>query len=159
MAIFVPGMRCSISGYAIKSPDDAVMFPAFVSNQADPLYIFSDAVIHVEAFRKHPLSAKAQTRYEEYRQRTSPKARLCFICGKQITDPEDYIGLGHLVDDVNHPLHRFNYAHFHRSCLVGWSELPNLIHNLRDLDQSGAWRGPALAWLIRELSKANSPLI
>jgi hypothetical protein len=158
MAIFVPGMRCSISDQAIKSADDAVMFPAFVGNQDDPLHVFSDAVVHVEAFRKHPLATKAQARYEEFRQRTAPKARLCFICGKQITDPDDYLGLGYLVDDVNHPLNRFNYAHLHRSCLAEWSELPTLIHSLETFDQSGMWKGDGLKSLIKELRKANSAI-
>lgn len=127
-----------------------------MSNQADPLHVFSDAVVHVEAFRKHPLAAKAQIRYEEFRRRTAPKARLCFICGQQITDPDDYLGVGYLAEDVNHSLNRFNYAHFHRSCLAGWPELSTLIRNLENFDQSGAWKGDGLKWLIKELRKTNS---
>ncbi|MDR1191180.1 MAG: hypothetical protein LBK60_05875 [Verrucomicrobiales bacterium] len=153
MAIFIPGMCCSISGRVIKSADEVVMFSPFVSNQADPLHAFSDAVIHIEVFRKHPLMAQVQTRYEECRQQNLPKSRLCLVCGKQITDPDDYLGLGHLVDDKRHKLNRFNYAHFHYSCLAGWPELPELINNLERFEQSGEWKGPALKWCIKELRR------
>jgi len=155
MAIFIPGIRCAISGQTIESADDAVVFSAFVSNQADPLHVFSDAVVHIETFRKHPLATKAQKRYEEFRMRTAPKARLCRICGRQITDPDDYFGLGFLVDNTSHQLYRFNYAHFHRSCLARWPERQTLIHHLESFDQSGAWQGDGLKWLIRQLRRVS----
>ncbi|MBN8709292.1 MAG: hypothetical protein J0I10_07915 [Verrucomicrobia bacterium] len=151
MAIFIPGMHCAVSGKAIASSDEVVAFPAFVSNQADPLYVFSDAVVHVEAFQKHPLADKVQARYSEFRERNAPKSRLCFICGKQIADPDDYLGLGYLIDDQSHPLFRFNYAHFHRCCLRGWNELPALLDQIKDFDRSGQWKGDGLKWLVKVL--------
>src|SRR5262245_55742366 len=123
MAIFVPGMRCAISGRPIESAEAAVTFPPFVANEADPLHVFSDAVVHIDAFRGHPLAEKAQRRVQEAQRRTDPTNRRCQICGKPITDPEDYLGLGYLVDDPQHPLFAFNYAQFHRSCLAKWAKL------------------------------------
>lgn len=146
-------MRCVISGRTIGSVDDAVMFPPFVSNQADPLFVFSDAVVHAEAFRRHPLAAAAQARYEETRQRTGPGKRICFSCERQIVDPDDHLAAGFLIDDESHPLYRFNYAQFHRSCLAEWPELSSLVRNLEEFDQSGAWKGDGLKWLIKELRR------
>ena len=156
MAIFVPGIRCSLCGRAIQSADDAVMFSPFVSNQADPLYVFNDAVVHVACFREHPLAEAARARYEEVRERTNPKNRLCFVCGEQITNPDDYLAFGHLVDDPKHPLHSLNYAQFHRSCLGSWSALSDTIRNLETLDHSGTWKGDALKRLIKELRLAHA---
>jgi hypothetical protein len=156
MAIFVPGMLCSISGRAIWSASDAVLFPPFVSNEADPLHIFSDAVVHVDAFRKHPLASQVKARCEELQRRTRSGARKCFICGQEIADPDEYLGLGYLVADESHPLHRFNYAQFHRSCFAQWPERPELIDKLRAFDESGTWRGNGLKWLIDELGKATA---
>ena len=151
MATFIPGIRCAISGRSIGSASEAVMFPAFVANEADPLYIFSDAVIHADVFRTHPLAADAQSRFEEARQRTAPHNRQCFVCGQSITDPDNYVGLGYLVEPRSSSLGRFNYAHFHRSCLATWRGLPELIAELEKLDGSGAWKGEALKRLIAVL--------
>lgn len=144
MAIFIPGMRCAISGLTIGAASEAVAFPVFVANEADPLYIFSDAVLHVEIFRTHPLAEAAQSRLDEARLRTEPSGRRCFICEQQTTDRDNYIGLGHLVEARSNPLHRLNYAHFHRSCLATWHGLPDLITEFEKLDKSGAWGGEGL---------------
>ena len=151
MATFVPGIRCSISGRAIPSADQAVAFPAFIANEADPLYVFSDAVVHIDAFRAHPLSAEVQSRYEEARARSAPTNRQCVICQNLIQDPEDYLGLGHLVSEPSHPLSGFNYAHFHKHCLSQWMALPDLIARLNSLEDSGAWKGHALKRLVNQL--------
>ena len=148
MATFVPGMKCAISGRPITDIKEAVVFPAFVSNEGDPLYVFSDAIVHAAAFRTHPLAAAAQARYEEARRRSAPDKRHCLICSRLIVDPDDYLGLGHLVDDQNHALYRFNYAHFHRSCLAEWDRWRQLVSDLEALNQSGSWKGDALKRLI-----------
>jgi hypothetical protein len=155
MAIFVPGMRCAISGRPIASAGEAVVFSAFVANEADSLYRFSDAVVHGDAFRAHPLAGLVQARFEEARRRAAPASRLCLICGELIKRPDDYVGLGYLVDDPEHPLHRFNYAHFHRSHLAGWPKLSGLIAELVRLDASGAWKGDALKRVIGVLRSAT----
>lgn len=160
MAIFVPGIRCSISGREISSAEEAVLFPAFVANEADPLYIFSDAVIHKEIFDTHPLSASANARLAEVACRALPANRRCRICKKLVENPDDFIGLGHLVAVEDHPLHEWNYACFHRSCLVGWSDRERLVGLLEALDKSGNWRGAGLRRLIKMLrSQTNSDTV
>ena len=157
MAIYIPGIRCSLCGRVIPAGDDAVMFPPFVSNQADPLYVFNDGVFHVACFGGHALAEAAQARYEEHRERTKPGNRSCFVCGEQITNPDDYLAFGHLVDTPKHPLHSLNYSQFHRSCLGSWSALSDAIRNLEALDQSGTWKGNALKRLIKELLRYTPP--
>lgn len=132
------------------------MFPPFVGNQADPLYVFNDAAVHATCFRKHPLAEAAQARYEELRERTSPRNRTCLICDERISNPDDYLAFGHLVDDTKHTLHSLNYAQFHRSCLSSWSALADVLRNLETLDQSGTWKGDALKRLIKDLRLARS---
>ncbi len=153
MALFIPGMQCVLSGRTITSVNEAVMFPPFVSNEADELFVFSDAVVHADIFREHPLASRAQARYEEFHERMAPANRLCVACGQRITDPDDYLCLGHLIADSTQALHRFNYAHFHRSCLSRWPELPVLICELKMLSATGAWKGVGLEQLIREISR------
>jgi hypothetical protein len=124
----------------------------------DPLFRFGDALVHDECLRSHPLAAQVQQRLEEFRARTGEANCRCLICGKLITDPEDYLdyldylGLGHLTLDASDPLFQFNYAYFHRSCLAGWSEQLFLIRELDRLDRSGRWKGGGLKQLIKELN-------
>jgi hypothetical protein len=158
VAIFIPGARCPISGMVIESSKDAVLFPPFVGNKADPLYVFSDAVIHVDAFRAHPLAAKVEARLAEARDRSGPGKRPCFVCGTQILDHHDYLGLGHLVEDASHPLWSYNYAHFHRHCVFAWPKTSELVAELAALDQSGAWEGDVLKRLIDELESQWTPI-
>jgi hypothetical protein len=155
MALFIPGMRCSISDKLIPSASEAVVFPAFISNTADPLHIFSDAIILASVFKAHPLAAKAQARYEEFMRRTQPQARYCSICGLRILDPDNYLALGHLVDDLSHELHGYNYNQFHRTCLATWPQLSMLIDALERLNHSGTWAGAGLAKMIDELASLN----
>jgi hypothetical protein len=152
MSLFVPGMRCTISGRPIHLESEAIMFPPFVANEADPIHIFSDAVVHAEVFRAHSLAVEAQARLREAQQRTAPTNRECAVCKKLITHPDNYLGLGYLVADRMHPLYRFNYAHFHRSCLSKWSGLRQLIMDIERLDASGIWKGESLKRLLNTIS-------
>lgn len=155
MAIFIPGICCALSGRPIGSVSEAVMFPAFVANEADALFVFSDAVILAEVFRTHPLAVDAQTRLEECLQRTAPNNRHCYVCNQLITNPDNYVGLGHLGENRSSPLDQFNYAHFHRSCLATWQGLPGLVDEIEKLDRSGAWKGEALKRLVAALRSAD----
>ena len=159
MALYVGPIECAFCDEEIIDQSITTHLPQFVWNQMDPLFRFGDALVHDECLRSHPLAAQVQQRLEEFRARTGEANCRCLICGKLITDPEDYLdylGLGHLTLDASDPLFQFNYAYFHRSCLAGWSEQLFLIRELDRLDRSGRWKGGGLKQLIKELNKANS---
>jgi hypothetical protein len=141
-------MPCSISGRSIESSEEAVLFPPFTGNEADPLFIFSDAVVHKDVFEKHPLATRLQDRLEAARRQAEPGNLRCRICAELITHPDSYFGLGYLVDDPRHPLYQFNYAHFHRAHLAAWSQRSALISELDELNRSGAWRGEGPSRLL-----------
>jgi hypothetical protein len=158
MALYVGSIKCPFCGREVSKEQRSVHLPQFVWNQADPLFPFGDATVHEECLKNDPLAPKVRVRYREFEEKNTAQNRLCFICGKPITDPEDYLGLGYLSADANDPLFRFNYAHFHRSCLPVWSELPFLIHELERLDRSGSCKGGGLQQLVKELRKADPTL-
>jgi hypothetical protein len=107
--------------------------------------------VHAEVFQTHPLASEAQNRLKEARRHTAASARRCYVCGRLVGDPNDYLGLGYLVTDRAHRLFQLNYAHFHRSCLVDWIQLPSLITALEELDNSDAWQGNSLKDLVHIL--------
>src|ERR1035437_1320520 len=145
MAIVITGKTiCALCGQVIAERQEVIGFPPFIPNEADPLHIFSDQAFHAACFRLHPLSRGAEARYVELRERSAPATRMCLICGRAIADPDDYLGLGHLTADATKPIHEFNYAQFHRTCLARWTELERVCGLLRELKASGTWQGLAL---------------
>jgi hypothetical protein len=155
MAIFISGVPCRLCGEPMSSAQDVVMFGAFVANQAAPLLLFSDGSFHAACFQRHPLADAALARYQECQERISPSKRICIACERLITDPDDYLGVGHLVDDPAHPLNSLNYAHFHRTCLPRWPGVQGLLKELETLNVSGTWKGAALEKLIGEISPSS----
>jgi len=155
MALYVGKTPCAFCGLEIVDQETATHLPQFVWNQADPLFPFGDSLVHNECLRTHPLASKISQRFAEFKERTLAENRRCMVCGDLITDPDDYIGMGHLAEEPSHYLHHFNFAHFHRSCVGGWGGVSELIGGLEKHDKSGAWKGGGLKWLISELRKLS----
>jgi hypothetical protein len=151
MALFIPGMHCRLCGEAIESEDDAKLFPLFTGNEADPLFIFSDAVTHKTCFEQDPRHDFASLRLADFSASQKKRPRICLVCGLQIASPDDFFGVGHLTDAPESALYKWNYAQFHRSCLPHWAELPRFIQlGVCEL-KAGRWRGKAMEQLIDEM--------
>jgi hypothetical protein len=114
MAIFTVGMICPICAEKILGTDEVVMFPPFVPNKRDSLYLFSDGVFHRTCFDGHPLSGKATKYGNEARNQALPWNRVCVACNQLITDPEDYFSAGYLTNDRASPAFVFNFVQFHK---------------------------------------------
>ncbi|MFL6286025.1 MAG: hypothetical protein ACJ74Q_23020 [Pyrinomonadaceae bacterium] len=156
MAILIYGKtECLLCGKPIYEGQEIVAFSPFVSNELDPLWVFNDCAFHTECFNEHPLAEEAQARYKEVRERHGPGNRFCVVCKKEIFDPDNYFAVGHLVEDVFHPLYRYNYMQAHRSCLPKWAELSYFYELLEDLRQSGNWLGKNLDEFLAELRNAS----
>ena len=135
---------------------DVVAFAPFVPNELDPLWVFSDGVFHSECFSRHPLAERARARLAYLHERTSRPDTgypLCALCEREITDPDAYITLGHLTDDVASPMYRYNCVQAHEYCLARWDELPRVYRWLEEQKRAGAWRGVALDWLLTKLRR------
>lgn len=152
MAIFIPGMKCIICNQAIVQGQEKKSFPPFVSNKYDPIYVFSDAICHLECYCGHPLAEKAQIRFNEFKEKTNPSKRVCSICNQQIINPDDYLGLGHLTDDAMNALYEYNYKQYHSSCLKKWPGLPNLYSLLNQFQESEKWGGAGLKVLLKSIN-------
>ena len=145
MAMFVPGMVCSICGKPMEEADKVVMFPPFVANRIDPLYQFSDSVFHAVCFGSHPLAKRASEIVETMQQRLQPGRRFCAACGEPILDPDDYFTSGYLTGDPNNRLFEYNYIQLHRSHLGEWSEFSEFRRLVEEYQSSDEWEGPRLS--------------
>lgn len=143
--------KCALCSQIIRKDEEIIGFSYFIQNEADPLSLFNDGVFHALCFRQHPLASSAEARFVEHNERVSPQNRRCFICDRPIDNPDDYLATGHLSENTTDAIYRFNYAQFHRTCLSTWSELDHLCGQIKYLQLSGKWKGPALYRLLDEL--------
>jgi len=152
MAIIIKGTSvCPLCGQVIKESDEIVSFPPFISDELDPLFEFSDTGFHSSCFRQHPLSENAESCYREILEQTCYEHRICVVCGRNITDPDDYLTLGCLRSDPEHPLHKYNHIQLHRSCITEWRELTVFYDILNHFWKTGKIRGVALKSLLDEI--------
>ena len=156
MAIFIEGMPCRLCNKPMVKGQKVVAFSPFVTNEADPLSFFSDCVFHAECFQNHPQAADAEARHHEALEKNKPASRRCLVCSQPITTPDDYFPLGYLTDDAAHPLHRFNFAHFHRACVNRWPELQHVTDFATKQLESGAWKGKGMQRLVNALKAGKT---
>jgi hypothetical protein len=145
---------CPICGRIIRTGQNVECFPPFVPNELDPLIIFHDACVHAECFEGHELSRNARKRLDGF-ERHRRSGNTCFICKKEITDPDNYFTTTWFTDDENDPLFPFNYLKAHLSCLPRWDERSQLFKLVKDLKDSGAWRGYGVDALLSDLKQAD----
>lgn len=145
MAVFIHGVPCALCGNPVDTAEDAVAFAPFVGNRADPLFIFSDAVVHPECLERHPLGARAREMHMETIASNCPQKRICLVCGRTIDDPDDYFGTGMLSSDPVDPLTEFNNVHLHVSHAASWPRLPELRRIIQERERTGAWQGARLS--------------
>jgi len=145
MAIFIPGTICPLCGRPIQKDDDPVLFPAFVANCLDPLVLFHDAVVHRVCLDSHSLGREATRRSQEVIARCGPGERKCVVCGKEITDPDDFFGTGYLAPEYS-PIGDFNYLHLHRSHFIDWSRASEFRDKMSAFLASTEWEGPSIVF-------------
>jgi hypothetical protein len=146
MALFFPGMTCPLCHKPMDSKNDVIMFSPFVANRRDPLYFFSDIVMHRACFDRHDLAEAALQRSHEVYKSSGPGNRRCVVCGNEITDPDDYFGAGHLADDATDPLWSFNYVQLHRSHFKQWERASEFQKLAEKMIASPRWDGPHIVF-------------
>jgi hypothetical protein len=146
MVLLIYGMLCELCGKPQERGQKLIGFQHFVPNELDPIFFFSDDSFHKECFDQHPLAEKVVARYKEFKERLAD--HTCPVCSEQITHPDDAFFLTHFTEDETHPIHRYNYLQFHRSCLSKWSELSLLISLLEVGSLGTTWKAGSLQSLL-----------
>jgi hypothetical protein len=127
---------------------EVIMFSPFVVNRSDPLFVFSDAAVHVACFARHPLSEEASRWQEEAMRHGKPITRTCAACSEPILEPDDYFCTGLLARDAADPLREFNFVHLHRSHARSWDRFDEFRRRMETAQASGAWHGPRLVFSV-----------
>jgi hypothetical protein len=154
MALLLRGKsECSLCGQIIKDEDIASvrLFPAYVLNELDPCFLFSDASFHETCVSKHPYGSYAIRRAEEWYSKVGPGKRKCVVCAEEVIDPDNYLLIEHLSDREGDPLRAFNYTHLHKSCIPKWGERLRFIELVNAAVVSGLLKSPYFDRLINEI--------
>lgn len=153
MAILIRGKTiCRLCGRIIGEADPVVMFPAFVSNELDPLRVLDDGAFHSDCFARQPLAVEAIRRYQEYQAQPAPP--VCAVCGESITSASEYVDVGHLTSDSDDPLYKFNYLRFHRAHLPTWPKRDFLYRELAARIADGSLKSRAYDLVLDALRDA-----
>lgn len=156
MAIILLGKTiCAICGGPINEGDGVNGFPAFVLNEADALYQFSDGAFHAECLERHPLRNAIAAAYHAYRTQTGPGHRHCAVCGVEIDNHNDYFGMAYLADPARDELGAFNFTHLHKAHVSRWREKDRFLALAREAIAAGRWKGTVLSKLIHEVEEGK----
>jgi hypothetical protein len=156
--MFMYGMPCSLCTKPMNTDHTVVSFWIFITNQADPLFIFNDASFHDACFNQHPLAARARARYAEWHAHNPPGPKVCVVCETPIRTPDEFFTWGYLTDIPTHPLRRWNYAKFHSACLPQWPYLRNVSTYLHEEHHTGRWTGSGVVSLLADIREALESL-
>lgn len=149
--LFIGSTLCTLCDKVVNEGDSYQSFPAFIMNELDPCFIFTDGAFHEACVRNHAQGADALRRVDEWKLNVGPGRRKCAVCGHQVTEPDDYLLIGKLSDCENDPLRLFNYTHLHRSCVSRWNRASAFVDLASAALGSGSWKGGWLAQLIEDV--------
>ena len=113
-----------------------------------------DAVVHAACLRRDPRLERLNRRLADFDAARRDRIKTCAVCGKAITNPDDYLSLGYLGDDE--VAAKWNYMDFHIRCLPLWTELPCLIRWTVWALEDGVWSEKGISWLSEQLKKATA---
>ena len=153
--IFWGETQCPICSRAINQGDRIKGFPAFVSNEADPLWLFNEAAVHVECLERHPAKDSLMEAMKELAFKTSSAGRKCLVCGDEITHPDELFQTPLLTGDPWNALKRFNFVNIHIRHVPLWKDLQEYRNLLDEAERSGTWKGMGLQMLKEALAAAT----
>ena len=153
MVIYIGKINCGICNKEIQ--DKYIHILNFEGNELAPLYELSGKIVHKRCFDGHPLKLLAEKRMKEIEE-IQQRPEIDYITGEDLSldnigHPDNIINVFYLTDDKNNPLYKYNGILLNKRNLNKWNEYHTFLKLLKDLDESGKWKGNALKTLISHL--------
>ncbi|UPK69138.1 hypothetical protein [Chitinophaga filiformis] len=157
MAIIFEGLsKCVLCGQKLNCVDEITAAPPLTSNTKDPLFVFSDAGMHVACLDGHPLKDSLFYQIEQLDNVTGGAKARCIVDGNLITHPGDMLALGMLTSDLNEPLAAFNFIILNRNNRYRWNRREEFISLAEEFILNAKWEpyGPfdMLKYIMKELA-------
>lgn len=131
---------CPICGQVIRENDDYFLFPPFVVNILDPLYLYSDEATHQSCLETYTDASTARKYAEWFMSEMRPDKRVCFISGEPISRMGSDVFVNLLSSTQSDYLHNFNFIHFDKRNLATWPLLIRFRLSLENLHNSALWQ-------------------
>lgn len=148
--------RCPICARLIEQEDSIVNFPPIFVNEHHAVFEVTDAVVHRSCLAERPYAQLAIRKLAACEERRL-LPRVCRICGRSISDPDDYFGTGPLADDPAEDVARLDWFEAHIQCLRTWAGRSRLAEDLRAVSGSPVWEGDILEKLASALEGLEPP--
>lgn len=160
MAIYIGTINCDICNEEILDNEEYIHIPNFEGNKLAPLYKLSGKIVHKRCYDKHSLKQLAEKRIKEIEE-IQKRKEIDYVTGddlslENIGHPDNVINVFYLTDDKNNPLYKYNGILLNRRNLNKWNEYQVFLTLLKELNESGKWKGNALKCLINQLT---APLV
>jgi len=157
MAIVFEGLsQCPLCGQTLDSSKEFMLTPPLTSNTKDPLFVCSDAGIHMSCLNKYPLKESLLYHMEQGDKVKGAANYICAVDGMLITVPGDLLAFGMLTSDLNEPLAEFNFTILNRKNKYKWNKQSEFISLAEEFIRSGKWEsyGPfnTLEYFLKELA-------
>lgn len=161
MAVYIGKINCEICNKEIQDNEEYIHIPNFEGNGLAPLYELSGKIVHEKCFDNHPLKQLAEKRIKEI-QKIQKRPEIDYITGKKLNlkntgNPENIINIFYITDDKTNPLYKYNGIQLNRKNLSKWEEYDMFLKLLKELNESGKWKGNALKSLIIQLTAPLAP--
>jgi len=157
MAIIFEGLsKCVLCRQTLDSINEIMAAPPLTSNTKDPLFVFSDAGMHITCLNGHPLKESLLYNIQQGDKIRGAANAICIVDGKLITHPDDFLTTGMLTSDLNEPLAAFNFIILNRNNKYRWDKRNEFISLVNEFIQSGKWESFGsfnyLEYLLKELA-------
>ena len=141
MALFLEGQTtCPICNKIIIDTAEAVLFPAFIPNIKDDMYLFSDSTVHEYCLINHRLGTKAIV-YRDFFLKGIPSiSSVCIVDNKIIKNPKDILFLGLLTSNDNEKLAKYNFVTLNKKNVFQWDFRDYFIEVSTSFLQEGKWK-------------------
>jgi len=155
MALVLIGKTCClVCGQPIMDLADVGVFPSFIENERDPLFIFNDSVSHRRCLASHPLAGRVADRFREFEAAKAVWPPVCCVCQKTIAKPDDFFATGRITGNARHNLYPYNYSYMHKHCICSWAVSADVLRFMQTERDSGRSRGRAIDYAISTICKA-----
>lgn len=130
--VFEGQSTCPVCGEILDENKAFGLFAPMTNNIKDPLFIFSDAGVHVACIDQSGWREKLDTLMEMYRK----------SCEQTIgaAKPEDLLLLGVLTSDTEEPLFKFNYLVLNLKEVNNWKDYEEFIFLLQQFVAAGKYK-------------------
>lgn len=139
--IFEQQSECPLCHHILDEKKAYMLVPPLTGNVLDPLFIFSDAGVHIACVDSNELKEKLMYHINRYDSTLPGPGVTCAIDGKEITDPREVLGLGLLTSDESDALYQFNYLTLNLKNLRSWNKLNAFLDAAATFTAAGKWEG------------------